>query len=60
MSRKARATVVEVPAQGGVPGAVSGRQRKQGRKPAACAAAAQGKKRQLARRGARAGQTGRQ
>jgi len=43
MSRKARETVVEVPSHAGVPGELSGRQRKQGRKPAAAAAAAVGK-----------------
>ncbi|MFB0968756.1 MAG: hypothetical protein QMB04_04550, partial [Pseudomonadales bacterium] len=40
MSLRARLTVVDVPFQAGVPGADSGRQRKQGRKPASCAAAA--------------------
>ena len=35
--------MAEVPSQAGVPGAVSGRQRRQGRKPASAAAAAVGK-----------------
>ena len=39
---------------------VSGRQRRQGRKPASCAAAADGKNRQFSRFGVRAGQIGRQ
>ena len=41
ISRRPRATVCEVPSQGVVPGAVSGRQRRQGRKPAASAAYAE-------------------
>lgn len=41
-------------------GAISGRQRRQGRKPASCAAAADAKKRQFSNFGGRAGQTGRQ
>ena len=44
----------------GVPGAASGRQRRQARKPASSAAAAHAKKMQFDGRGARAGQTGRQ
>jgi len=35
-------TVAEVPAEAGEPGAASGRQRRQGRKPASAAAAAEG------------------
>lgn len=58
MSRSARDTLATVPSQAGVPGAVSGRQRKQGRKPAASAAAAAGKKRQFSRFGVGAGHTG--
>ncbi len=53
-------TVAEVPCQAGVPGEVSGRQRRQGRKPAASAAAAQAKNAQFSGRGVRAGHTGRQ
>jgi hypothetical protein len=45
---------------GPCPGASSGRQRKQARKPAASAAAALAKKPQRSRRGVRAGHTGRQ
>ena len=41
ISRRARDTVAEVPSQAGVPGEVSGRQRRHGRKPASAAAAAQ-------------------
>ena len=44
----------------GLPGAASGRQRRQGRKPCAIAASALGKKRTLARLGVMAGQIGRQ
>ncbi len=40
MSRSARWTTAEVPSHAGVPGAASGRQRRQGRKPASAAAAA--------------------
>ena len=40
ISRSARRTTAEVPSQAGVPGAASGRQRRQGRKPASAAAAA--------------------
>jgi len=36
-------TVAEVPFQAGLPGAASGRHRRQGRKPASAAAAAEGK-----------------
>ncbi|HVC37692.1 MAG TPA: hypothetical protein VNF46_04740, partial [Gammaproteobacteria bacterium] len=39
ISRRPRLTVAEVPFQAGVPGAVSGRQRRQGRNPASAAAA---------------------
>jgi hypothetical protein len=42
ISRKARSTVVREPFHAGQNGAVSGRQRRQGRKPAASAAAADG------------------
>ena len=41
--RSARETVAPAPRQAGVPGAASGRQRRQGRKPARSAAAAVGK-----------------
>ena len=58
--RRARATVVDVPVQAGVPGAVSGRQRRQARKPASSAAAAQRKKRTFRGFGRGAGQPGRQ
>jgi hypothetical protein len=57
---KPRDTVFEVPRQAPRSGAVSGRQRKQGRKPASCAAAAVGKKMTFFDSGVRAGQTGRQ
>ena len=60
MSRSARATTAEPPSHSGVPGAVSGRQRRHARKPAAAAAAALGKKRTRSRRGDGAGHTGRQ
>ena len=40
MSASARRTTAEAPSQAGVPGAVSGRQRRHGRKPASAAAAA--------------------
>ena len=60
MRRSARETVAAVPIQRGVPGAVSGRQRRQGRNPAASAAAAQEKKSRFLRNGGRAGQMGRQ
>ena len=53
-------TVFDVPRQAPRSGAVSGRQRRQGRNPAACAAAAETKKRQLANLAERAGQIGRQ
>jgi len=52
--------VADVPTQAGVPGAVSGRQRRHGLNPASWAVAAQGRNTQLARFGVRAGQTGRQ
>ena len=60
MRRSARATVAGVPSAAGVPGEASGRHRRHGRSPSACAAAAQWKKRTLRRRGVRAGQPGRQ
>jgi hypothetical protein len=60
MSRSPRDTVAAAPRQAGVPGAVSGRQRKQGRKPARSAAAAVGKKTTLRDRAGLTGQVGRQ
>jgi hypothetical protein len=60
MSRSARETVLDVPRQANVSGDASGRQRRQGRKPASCAAAAVGRKTQFSSFGGRAGQTGRQ
>ena len=60
ISASARDTVFEVPRQEARSGEVSGRQRRQGRKPASCAAAAVGKKRQFSNFGVRAGQIGRQ
>ena len=60
ISRSARATVADVPDHAGLPGAVSGRQRRHGRKPALSAAAGQAKKRTFRRAGRRAGQPGRQ
>ena len=45
---------------GPLPGASSGRQRRQARKPSCSASAAWPKKTQRSRRGVRAGQTGRQ
>jgi hypothetical protein len=56
----ARPTVERVPFHAGLPGAVSGRQRKQGRKPARSAAAADGKNTTFSERGGRTGHTGRQ
>jgi len=52
--------VVNVPLQTGTPGLISGRQRRQGLKPAEYAAAAVGKKMQFSSRGVRAGQIDRQ
>src|SRR6266849_4477016 len=60
MSRNARSTVARVPFQAGQKGAVSGRQRRQGRKPASSAAAAEGKKQTFREKGFLTGQTGRQ
>jgi hypothetical protein len=60
MSRSARSTVARLPIQALQKGAVSGRQRRQGRKPAVSAAAADGKNETLADRAGRTGQTGRQ
>ena len=60
MRRIARDTLAAVPHQAGVPGAVSGRHRRQGRKPADCAAAALIQNVQLIRFGSGAGQMGRQ
>ncbi len=60
ISASARETVFDVPRQTARSGEVSGRQRRQGRKPAPCAAAAEGKKRTFSRLGVRAGQIGRQ
>ena len=60
MRRSARETVAAVPRYAALPGAVSGRHRRQGRKPAVSAAAAVGKKITLGDRAGRTGQTGRQ
>jgi hypothetical protein len=60
MSRSARSTVARLPIQALEKGAASGRQRRHGRKPAASAAAADGKNETLADRAGRTGQTGRQ
>jgi len=53
-------TVASVPRQASSAGELSGRQRKQGRKPASCAAAALGTNLQFSSFGGRAGQIGRQ
>jgi hypothetical protein len=58
--RSARETLAAAPCHAGVPGAVSGRQRKQGRKPARSAAAAVAKKTTLRDRAGFTGQVGRQ
>jgi hypothetical protein len=58
--RSARLTSDSLPSHSGEPGADSGRQRRQALKPASSAAAADATKVQWARRGVRAGQTGRQ
>ena len=58
MRRRARLTVVEVPFQAGVPGTVSGRQRRQGRKPAATASSADLKYRTFSRLAGGDGQIG--
>jgi len=60
MSRRARETLAPAPRQAGVPGAVSGRQRRQGRNPARSAAAAVGKNTTLRDCAGFTGQTGRQ
>lgn len=60
ISARARLTVLALPRQEAKSGAISGRHRRQGRKPASWAAAAEAKKRQFSKRGVRAGQTGRQ
>ncbi len=60
MSRRARVIVAAAPCHAGVPGAVSGRHRKQGRKPAPSAAAAVGKKTTLRDLAGFTGQVGRQ
>ena len=61
ISASARETVFDVPRQAPRSGAVSGRQRRQGRKPASCAAAAVGIEAACSRAsGVRAGQIGRQ
>ncbi len=60
MSRSARETVAAEPCHAGVPGAVSGRHRKHGRKPARSAAAAVGKKTTLDDLAGLTGQMGRQ
>ena len=57
---KARETVLEVPRQAARSGAVSGRQRRHGRNPAAWAPAAEAKKSTFSALGVRAGQIGRQ
>ncbi len=56
--RRALPTVVDVPFQAGVPGAVSGRQRRHGRKPAATASPAVRKYRTFSRRAVGDGQIG--
>ena len=58
--RRPRRTVADVPDHAGVPGAHSGRQRRQGRNPASSAAAAVEKNRMFSLFGALAGQIGRQ
>jgi hypothetical protein len=60
IKRIPRAAVVAVPLHAGLPGAVSGRHRRQGRKPARSAAAAVGKNNTFADFAGRTGQTGRQ
>ncbi|RAO63197.1 hypothetical protein PSN01_00503 [Micromonospora saelicesensis] len=60
MSRIARPTTSARTSQSGEPGAASGRQRRQARSPAPCAAAADGKNRTFCRFGVMAGQDGRQ
>jgi hypothetical protein len=60
MSASARETVLEVPRHEAISGAVSGRQRRHGRYPASCAAAADEKKVQFSYFAVRAGQTVRQ
>ncbi len=60
VDRNARETVAAAPCHAGVPGAVSGRHRKQGRKPARSAAAAVGKKTTLRDLAGFTGQVGRQ
>ena len=60
MSRSARETVAAAPRHAGVPGAASGRQRKQGRNPARSAAAAVGKNTTFRDLAGFTGQVGRQ
>jgi hypothetical protein len=60
MNARALDTLLEVPRQEARSGAVSGRQRRQGRKPAVWAAMAEAKNRQFSNLGVRAGQMGRQ
>jgi len=60
MSPSARETVDAAPRHAGVPGAASGRHRKQGRKPAHSVAAAVGKKTTLRDWAGFTGQVGRQ
>jgi hypothetical protein len=60
ISLSARETVAAAPRHAGVPGAASGRQRKQGRNPARSAAAAVGKKTTFRDRAGRTGHVGRQ
>ena len=60
MSCSARPARSDAAGRTGRPGEASGRQRLQARSPAACAAAADGRKRTDERSGVRAGQLGRQ
>ena len=60
IKRMARRTTASVPIHAGLVGALSGRQRRQGRYPAFIAALADGKKVQFSDFGVEAGQTGRQ
>ena len=60
ISRNALETSAELPIHAGVPGAVSGRQRRQARKPASSAAAAHQKNSTFSSFAGRAGQIGRQ
>jgi hypothetical protein len=60
INNMARETVAEVPFQAGLSGAASGLHRRQGRKPASAAAAAEGKWTMFSGLGERAGHMGRQ